>query len=179
MHRWIALASILFALSTSTSALAQDAQLQTEVQPRNRVGIDAAFVLPLDDYAELADFGVGALARWEFEATKEISVGARAGYVHHFGDYSGGIAPIHATFRYRIGEPGAAPYLRAELGVTIVWATVETGLGNVSDSDSNLSAALGGGYELGIVDIGAALILPDLDDAFGLMVTVGADLARF
>jgi hypothetical protein len=191
MNRWISLASIVFALSTA-SARAQELVVEAgapapvasatavEVEPRNRIGIDAAFLLPLGDYAEAADFGIGALARWEMEVTKELSFGARAGYIHvAASELSGGLVPIHGTARYRFGAPGAAPYLHGEIGLTVAWASVETPFGNASDSESRLSAAFGGGYELGIVDLGVALYLPDIDEDVTVLFTAGVDLARF
>jgi hypothetical protein len=165
---------------TASSAHAQDAEIVAPAPKATsiRIGADAAFVLPVGDYADLADFGVGALARIEFDATPELAIGGRFGYVWHASDFDLGLVPIHATARYRFGPAGAAPFVRAELGVTVAWVTAETAFGNASDSDTNLSAAFGGGYEAGAFDIGLSLFLPDIDDAVGVMLTAGGTFAE-
>ena len=182
MHRsarTLMLASLLALGTASVSVAGAQDLAQAPKETFTRIGADAAFVLPVGDYADIADFGAGVLARVEFDLTPELAIGARAGYIWHASDFDLGMVPIHATARYRLGPAGAAPYLRGELGVTIAWASVDTGFGNVSDSDTNLSVAIGGGYEAGLFDVGLALFLPDVDDAVGVMLTAGGTFAEF
>jgi len=147
--------------------------------PRHRIGIDAAVVVPVGDYAHVADLGAGALFRYEIDVIPALSITSRIGYIHHVGELDSGLIPIMAGAKYRFMPDGATPYLHGELGLTIIWASVNTGFGSASDTDTQLGLALGGGYDFGGVDLGAALYLPDADDAVGFLFTLGVDLARF
>jgi len=204
---WI-LGTALIGLALVTSvarAQKQDAQLELEAQapavdvqvvsaepapaesvvvvetpgPRHHVGLDAALVVPVGDYAHVADVGFGALIRYDLEIIPQLRIGFRGGYIHHVGEISSGLIPLMAAATYRFLPGDSSPYVRGELGVTIIWASANTAFGTVSDTDSQLALLVGAGYDMGPVDLGAALYLPDADDAVGFLFTAGVELATF
>jgi len=73
--------AISITLAFSTTALAQDAA------PRPRTfGVDAAVVLPVGDYGEIATLAIGALARVEIPLAANLSITGRAGAIYHIMD---------------------------------------------------------------------------------------------
>jgi hypothetical protein len=73
-------------------------------------------------------------------------------------------------------------YLEGTAGPTILFASADTGLGRVSTSETRVGLALGGGYRFSHVDLGARFVTYDLghlDDAMGLMATIGIPFVAF
>lgn len=170
------LASILLAIIV-TGATASTAAAQPVA--RNTFGVDAALVLPLDDYGRVATIGGGVLGRFEFPAGSGF-VTARAGVLLHAVKddvASFTLIPIYAGYRLPIGPSGL--YVAGELGLTLGYASVDTQVGSASDSDTELGLTLGAGVKRGALDFRAALFLPDADDLIGLLGTVGYDFAAF
>jgi hypothetical protein len=162
---------------TATSAAADE--LVATAPPAKLVGVDGAFVLPVGDYANVATVGVGALGRLELAAGPGF-ITARTGVIFHAGTQTNAaitLVPLYAGYRQPLGTSGA--YLAGELGITEIFATVNTGFGRMSASDAKLGLTLGGGYKHGALDIRAGLFAPDVNNALGLMATVGYDFAQF
>lgn len=163
------LIAFVFVLLASSTAIAQ---------PRgggNTFGGDLAIVLPLDDYGDFADFGIGPLLRIEVPAGPGYFTG-RTGFLWHATDaedFTFLIFPIYAGYRYPVG--GSGGYLAGELGLSILYADSDFG----SDSETELGMTLGGGLRKGAFDIRGALFLPDVGDALGLMFSVGYDFSTF
>lgn len=145
---------------------------------RNTLGVDALAVVPVGDYANVTDLGVGAGVRLELRAGSGFVTG-RIGALFHTGDYSGRLTlvPAYAGYRHPIGTTGA--YIAGELGITFAWATVQTQFGEASASDSELGMLLSAGVRRGALDLRAGLFAPDLDDAVGIIGTAGYDFAAF
>lgn len=166
----IASALVLLASSTST-AIAQPTA-------GNTIGADVAFVLPVDDaYRNTADFGVGPLARVEVPFGPGYYTG-RAGFLWHkaaIDDVSFLIFPIYGGYRYPVGTSGA--YAAGEAGLSILYADTPAG----SETDTRVGMTLGGGFRKGSFDVRAAVFLPDvdLDEAMGIIASVGFDFATF
>ena len=170
----------LVLLSSTTVALAQEAP----PMPARAIGVDPIVVVPLGGYGDIATLGAGALARLDWPVTSQLVVTGRAGAILHvinddvMGDASLTFVPIYGGVRYQLtGIDG--PYLAGELGITLGFATVDTGFGSASDSDSEIGGTIGAGYKLGRLDFRAGLFIPDLSEADdpGLMATVGYDVA--
>lgn len=164
---------------TSTTALADEALLATAPPPKT-LGLDAMAVVPIGDYGNAANVGIGALGRLEVPAGPGFVTG-RAGVIFHAMnsrvDASLTFVPIYAGYRYPVGTGGG--YLAGELGVTIAFGTVDTQFGSMSASDSELGATFMAGLRRGSLDLRAGLFTPDLDDAFGLLASAGYDFAAF
>ena len=147
--------------------------------PAKIVGVDAALVLPVGDYGKVANAGAGALVRLEVPVGTGFVFG-RAGVIAHAvnDNYDGSLTfvPIYAGYRHPIG---ASAYIAGELGITFGWATVDTGFGQMTDSDSELGVMLSAGMRRGKLDLRGGLFLPDADDAMGLMASAGYDFASF
>jgi hypothetical protein len=176
--RFVSLSLALVALPTA--ALAQDAA------PRKTLGVDAAVVLPVGDYGELATLGVGAFARFEFPLQPQLAITARAGAIYHLMDEEAGdasllLVPIYGGVRYSLGAGGQGLYLAGEVGLTWGRISADTGFGSASDTDTELGITLGAGFKTGKLDLRGQLFIPDLGEAddLGLMATVGFDFATF
>ena len=164
---------------TSTTALADQAIVAAAPPPKT-IGIDAMAVVPVGDYANAANLGIGALGRLEVPAGAGFVTG-RAGVIFHSMkadvDASLTLVPLYAGYRYPVGTSGA--YLAGELGITLAFGRVDTQFGEMSASDSELGATLMAGVRKGALDFRAGLFTPDLDDAFGLLASAGYDFAAF
>jgi hypothetical protein len=154
--------------------------------PRFRLGAQANLVIPVGDYADIADVAIGGDLRFAWDLHPNVGITFRAGYLHHFGtpnDATMGFIPLMLGGEYRFFADDWTPFIAAELGATIgyVSSTVSTPWGSAggSDTDSAFALALGGGYRFGPVDIRAMLYAPDVDDLFGFAITLGGDFATF
>lgn len=151
-------------------------------RPLFRLGAEASVVIPVGDYANAADIALGGNVRFAFDVHPNVGLTLRTGYLHHIGTPSGstlGFIPIMFGGEYRFFADGPTPFVLAEIGVTIGFATVNTGFGSASDSDSELGLAIGGGYRFGPVDVRAMLYAPDADDLVGFQIAVGGDFVAF
>ena len=163
----------------STAARAQSAE---PAGPKT-FGVDGVVVLPLGDYADVATVAFGALGRLEFPVGHKLSITARAGLLYHVldSDVDGRrwFIPVSGGARSGFGAGADGPYVAAELGITFAYASVDTGFGTASDTDSKLGATLGGGLRRGPLDLRAALFVPDLGEDPGIMGSVGYDFLAF
>jgi hypothetical protein len=155
-----------------------------ELPPRT-IGVDAAVVLPLGDYGNVASLAVGALARVEVPIANKLAITGRVGALYHIttDEFDGTLLffPIYGGARYTVGTGPDGPYVAGELGITIGYASADTGLGTVSDTDSELGMTLGAGFRKGALDVRGALFIPDLSEADdpGIMGSVGYDFSTF
>jgi hypothetical protein len=165
-------------IAFASPAFAEEAPLVE--QQRKTFGIDAAVVVPVGDYGEVATLGGGALVRLEVPVGTGFVYG-RAGVILHALDdrFEGSLTfvPIYAGYRHPLGDNGM--YLAGELGITLGFATLDTPLGEMSDSDSELGVMLSAGMRRGKLDLRGGLFMPDADDAMGLMASAGYDFASF
>ena len=94
-------------------------------------------------------FGLGGLVGLDYAVHPNVALVARAGYVEFIPksgiDTSLGALPIWAGARYSfLGAEG--PYVEGTMGPTILFASVNTRFGRVSDSETKFSFVAGGGY---------------------------------
>jgi len=168
----------VFLFILTHAAFAQEAVVAS-APPPNTIGADAIAVVPVGDYARAASFGIGAAARLEIPVGPG-SITGHFGAIFHAMNTSGGsltMLPIYAGYRFPLG--GSGVYLAGELGLTIIFASVDTPLGTMSDSDTELGAALMAGFRHGALDLRAGLFAPDIDDAVGVMASAGYDFVAF
>lgn len=169
-------ASFLALALASTSARADETT--QDMKKRGAVGGDAAFVLPVGNLFDAASVGVGALGKFEYTLPPPVTVTGRVGFVYHFSkDFAGtsvGISTIPIWVGGKIHPLGTkeGPYGAIELGPTVILARG----GGASDSTTRFSMTLGGGYQVGPVDIRAGLWVYDVGhfgDSMALTVNVG------
>lgn len=173
------IAPFLLVLVIARTASAQEAVVAS-APPPNTLGADAIAVVPVGDYANLATVGVGVAARLEIPAGPGLitgHVGAIFHAVNNSSNTSLTMLPIYAGYRFPFGASNV--YLAGELGATVIFASVSTPLGSMSDSDTQLGVALMAGYRYGALDLRAGLFAPDIDDAVGLMASAGYDFVAF
>lgn len=168
----------LLAFTTSALVLATSlasAQPAPEPAPRT-LGLDAFVGLPTGDYGQYADLAFGALVRAEVPLGTFTFTG-RSGAVFHALDSSEAsllYVPIYAGVRYPL-TPGGL-FFAGELGLTVAYASVDTGLGEASDTDTELGGSLGLGLRSGSLTFTGGLFIPDLGDALAIGGSVGFDL---
>lgn len=176
MKSLLAPTSIFLALATSLAA----AQPAPAPPPAPRTfGVDAVVGLPTGDYGQFADLAFGALARVEVPSGALTFTG-RSGVVLHALDSSDAslvYVPIYAGVRYPLTATGL--FLAGELGLTVAHATVNTGFGEASDTDTELGGSFGLGLRSGSLTFLGGLLIPDLGDALAIGGSVGFDLTTF
>lgn len=167
------------ALSTLALVAIAAAPVAAAPAPPRRLGIDAAVLVPIGDYADAASLAGGPLVRAELPAGPAV-VTARAGAILHAMKVDGAsliYAPIWVGGRYPLG--GSGLFAAGEVGVTIAHASADTGFGDASDTKTELGASLGVGLRRGALTVGGGLMLPDLGDTAALYASVGYDVAAF
>jgi hypothetical protein len=153
---------------------------------KTTIGADLTFVLPLGDYADGADVGVGGLLRIEYAATPELAVTLRGGYLWHKtpSDDSGlGMVPVLLGGVYRFH---GGPFAYGELGINMIRvSTTFMGI-TATDGETYLSFGAGGGYAVGKVSGRLGFWMPgrpkSLDETttlFGVVASVGFDFNAF
>lgn len=173
-------AAMLVLFATATPALADEAiATQATVRPKT-LGIDAMAVMPVGDYGDAANAGLGVLGRVEVPAGPGFVTG-RAGVIFHSMDsnFDGSLIliPVYGGYRQPIGTSGA--YVAGELGLTLAYASVDTPLGHMSDSDTEVGLSLMAGLRKGPLDLRAGLFAPDTDDLLAFVASAGYDFAAF
>lgn len=143
-------------------------------------GVDAVVALPTGDYGDFASLAFGGLARVELPVGV-FTVTGRGGAIFHIQENDAAVdltyVPLFAGIRYPVGAGGL--YLAGELGLSIAYASVDTGFGSDSDTQTELGGSLGVGMRLGKLSVQGGLFMPDLDDAVAIGGSVGFDLAAF
>jgi hypothetical protein len=152
------------------------------------IGADVVGILPLGDYSDLVDFGIGAVGRFEFGLTDEITLTGRVGYIYHLGAPDGftfSMIPVLAGGTYKIGPSGLSVF--AELGITNIRTSID--FMGVSGSDSTTKFSIGGGvgYQQGKIHARAGFFMPGSEDSsngmggtttttlYGILASVGYD----
>ncbi len=161
-----------------------------EELPKDRVAADAIFVLPVDDYADDADGGFGALIRYERRMGSKLYLAARGGPLFHASATDGHHLTMLLAFagmRYNL-DPDAASgtFFTMAIGVNHVRTSAE-GMGvEASDSETELTLDIGGGFQAKRLQVrGSIFYTPHVGASFGgdsvsylgMAVTLGYDFA--
>jgi hypothetical protein len=135
------------------------------------IGVDAAFVLPLGDYADASNAAIGALGRFEFGLKPNIAITVRAGLLYNLAkDPIDSILmiPVHGGVKYSVGTSGL--FVQGELGITHY--RVSPG----SFNRTKFSFEAGAGYQKGKLSARAGFYRIQDDTALqGIMASVGFD----
>ena len=163
-------------------------QFSSEANAEEKIhfGIDGAVVIPMGDWSEIANLGLGLLARAEYNYSKSLTFTARAGYVRHFHEEYHNITQytseliIFGGVKYFFFGDNKGVFASGEAGVVNFWqVTNENFLGieqQSEDSDIQFSFAIGGGYRLKRFEFAFSLFVPTVDKIehrVGLMLTFG------
>jgi len=173
------LSSAIFTLLATLSPAYADEGIGTHsTAPAKTLGVDAMAVMPVGDYGDVANVGIGALGRIEIPVGSGFVTG-RAGIIFHTMKLDGSLTmiPLYGGYRHPIGTGGA--YIAGELGMTIGYLSTDTPFGQMSDSDTEVGFSLMGGLRRGALDFRAGLFSPDTDDLIGLVASAGYDFAAF
>lgn len=161
--------TVLSALVLGTTAMAQGNQIS--------LGLDAA--LPMGDYADGYSLGIGPAAGFELPVGDNLGITAQLSYQilmvnSDLKDFiaSASTIPIQAGLKYYFQEQQEGVYGHAQIGVhmgTVKTEDIDLGpFGTIegeSESSTNMSWAIGAGYQMEKLDIGLRYnsISPDSD----------------
>ena len=146
------------------------------VAPGKVIGADAVFLLPLGDYADVADAAFGAMGRFEFGINPALSITARAGLLYNLAKADGItilFIPVYAGVKYNIGTSGL--FGQGEVGINHARISLD---GGGSDSETKLSFQAGAGYQMGKLQFRAGFWYVASDPAsMGIMASAGFNFA--
>jgi len=175
MKKLVVLALVLAA----TPAFADEA-IVASAPPAKTLGVDAIAVVPVGNYGNVATLGIGATARLEVPAGSGFVTGRLGAIFHAMNNTQATsltLIPAYVGYRQPVGPGGG--YIAGEIGITYAYATMDTSLGRISGSDSELGLALMAGLRRGTLDLRAGLFAPDVNNALGLIASAGYDFAAF
>jgi hypothetical protein len=171
----------LFSLTVLAVTLPALAHAQPEVEqrftPRSNFQVSAGAALPVGDAADVLDVGFAALGSYHYQIRPQLTITGRTGLIYETGD---GVDVIHVPLlggvEYALAPTPNHVFLAGELGLVYLRASVDTGFGSVSDSETELGASLGAGYRFGNMDIAGTVYIPSLDetdDSIHVMARLG------
>ena len=181
------LARAVYALAVvSGVAIADDAAVAPPPPKRTTISADLTLGLPLGDYADQADIGVGGLLRVAYAATPEVEVTLRFGYLWHKTNSNViglGMVPVLLGGTYAFGN---GPFAYGEVGIDMIRVSTEYMGISVTDGETYLSFGVGGGYAVGKLQARLGLWMPGRPKdstgqhtLFGLLGSVGFQFNAF
>ncbi|MEX2115666.1 MAG: outer membrane beta-barrel protein [Bacteroidota bacterium] len=115
--------------------------------------------LPMGDFGNIAGFGFGFQARFQYGLTNDLALAGSFGYISFSekNSASSSVMPILASGRYYFTPGDGRPYGQADLGLTTFSQTFNFNFGGLggfagSASSTNFSIGFGGGYETKLND---------------------------
>lgn len=147
---------IMKKLTLSIAALALAGGLAAQ-SPQLSFGIDAG--IPLGDDADLYSLSVGPAVGFELPLGNKLGLTAQLAYQialvkSEFDGFSFSLLPIQAGLKYYFMESQEGFYGHAQLGVHSVNSKFEFFGVSISDTQTDLSWAIGAGYQMEKLDIG-------------------------
>lgn len=153
----------LLLISALSSVAAADAAI-------NALSVEGDVIvgLPLGDFGDVSSLGIGALIGVNFRLQEKLVVTGRAGYMQFLTDIDGlslsGI-PLWGGVKYYPSASGSGVFASGEAGITMMRSSFELGGASASDSESNLSLNLGGGFDMGKITLRGGLGILDIGEA--------------
>lgn len=154
------------ALTTMLAAtLVTQASSASAQSKRTAITVQGAFGLPLGDFGDAADMGLGALVGIEHRLGTQFSIAARTGLIYFVTEFDGFTLMdfplwVGGKFHFRPGARGG--FVRGDLGFNILYADID---GLDSDTETELGINLGGGWEFGKFSLEGMLSILSLDEA--------------
>jgi hypothetical protein len=158
----------------------------------NTIGADASFILPTGDYADGVDAAIGVAGRFEHKLNPNLSIIGRLGFIYNLTSQDGlsvNMITLTGGARYNLSATSAdGVFLAGDVGLNNIRSSIDVGGVSGSDSETKVTAFLGGGYQLGKIQAKASVfITPDVGGGngtdsstlIGVVATVGYDFASF
>jgi len=152
------------------------------------VGVDAAFQLPLGNFADATGLGFGGLLRGEYNLIPNLNGTLRAGYIYSLKKDTAGFKtavddiPIWVGGKYFINE---MIFAGAELGLNMLKTRVDGSLLGIpvsgSSTENKFGANVGAGVLLSGLEIRAGFEILDFGhskDSMAILVNVGYDFFK-
>lgn len=156
--------------------------------PKQMVAVDLMFVLPVDEYGDVADLGFGTIGRYDHRIGDKLILTGRAGPVFHKAQFETRLFMLTALagMRYDL-DPNrrSGTFFTWTLGVNHVREAVESMNVKLSDSSTSFCIDIGGGFQAGPVQFrGTIFYTPhvgaslggDRTNYLGLALTLGYDI---
>lgn len=176
--------SIFVALCVASTAAAEE----PKPLPKDRLGVDALWVIPVDDYGAEADAGLGALVRYERRMGSKLYLAARGGPLFHVANIDGHSLTMLLAFagmRYNLDpDVASGTFFTMAIGFNYVREKASAMGVEVSDSEPELTLDLGAGFQVKKVQVrGSLFYTPHVGASFagndtsylGLALTLGYD----
>ena len=157
--------------------------------PKHVVAVDLMFVVPVDEYGDVADAGFGTIGRYDHRMGDKLILTGRIGPVFHSSAIGGGhlfMLTALGGMRYDL-DPNkrSGTFFTTTLGVNHVRQSVETMNVRLSDSSTSFCLDIGGGFQAGPIQFrGTIFYTPhvgasatgDTANYLGLALTLGYDI---
>ncbi|MBA2540832.1 MAG: hypothetical protein H0V17_14430 [Deltaproteobacteria bacterium] len=143
---------------------------QVTARPARSIGIDAAIVLPMSDYADDAKIGFGAFARAELPRSELFAFTLRGGALLHVPAENRDallLVPLLAGVQFAFAKPR---FVAVDAGLMFRYA---------GEAAAAAGLAFGGGYRSGRISARAEFLVPDLgaaDSTAGVLASFGFSL---
>jgi hypothetical protein len=151
---------------------------------RTKVGIDLALSLPLGDYADGNDLGVGGWLRFAHAVTPELDITLRAGYLWHKTESDSlglSMIPVLAGAVYKFG---GGTFAYGEVGINLIRVTFYSMGLSATDGEFYFSFGAGGGYAVGKLQARLGFWMPGRPNdtsgqhvLYGVLGSVGVDFS--
>jgi len=148
----------------------------TSAQNDMYLGAGVVVSLPMGDFGDVADMGIGGTAAFEMEFTPQLVGVGNIGYItwsgsSEIGDYSWSAVPVMVGVKYFF-SPGVGFYGLGQVGLSFFSIEVPSytipffgTVGGGTESSSEFSLAVGAGYELPV----SPNVMLDFTGAFNLI----------
>ena len=167
----------LFALPLTASA-------QAEQAGRGKIEAGGAFHLPVGDFGDAAGIGFGAFGSYVFALNPQLELVGTLGLIYHLPkevapdvDFQLIQIPILAGVRFHVTDP---IYVNGQIGLNFARLSADSMGVSASETETELAMLIGGGYEIGKIDVAANLMissLDNIDESLGIMLTAAIELA--
>lgn len=143
------------------------------------IGADGFVGLPIGDFAEGVDLGIGALLSLSYNLNPQLDLTGRAGLIYFLLENGDGVTlydiPIWFGGRYKLSPGDQGPYLHGEFGFNHYRISFDNSFGGSgSDSETEIGVNLLGGIKMGNLTLEGGLYIGSIDeDSSMLGGTVG------
>lgn len=184
MQKYLSTLALASLLSLSISALIENSAHAEDAEAVAKPGTisfgASAFAgLPVGDFADFADAGLGVTADARYLINDKLDASARAGFVYYLIDVDGlnfYEIPLWLGARYYLGSRDGI-YVGGDLAINhFVASTDDNGFGgSSSDSNTELGANLVGGLSQGSLRIEGGVYIGDIGES-GKTMMLGASI---
>jgi hypothetical protein len=119
----------------------------TTANAQMTIGPGLELAIPIGDWSGAANFGIGATGQFQYKLNDNMAVTGTTGYIHFLTEdgFSMGMIPLQGGFKYYFVENA---YGMAQLGLHFTRVGFSYGGFSDSDTSTDFSFGIGGGYEV-------------------------------